>query len=61
MPVEIFLTTHARKFGRYRKFLERATAKDPVQPFIDHAGYLSYIDDSEARVRKDIAEHDRRR
>ena len=28
LPVDIFLTAHAREFGRYRKFLERATAKD---------------------------------
>ncbi len=35
LPADIWVTTHARHFGRYRKFLERAKAKDPVAPFID--------------------------
>ncbi|MDQ3144585.1 MAG: subclass B3 metallo-beta-lactamase, partial [Pseudomonadota bacterium] len=52
LPADIFLTTHARDFGRWRKFQERATAKHPVDPFLDRAGYLSYIDDAEQDFRK---------
>jgi metallo-beta-lactamase class B len=52
LPADIWVTSHAREFGRYRKFLARATAKDPADPFIDRDGYLSYIDSSEARFRK---------
>jgi metallo-beta-lactamase class B len=55
LPADIFLTTHARDFGRYRKFVARDTASDPVAPFIDHAGYLAYIDKSEKRFRAEIA------
>jgi metallo-beta-lactamase class B len=60
LPVDIFLTAHAREFGRYRKFLERATAKDPVDPFIDRDGYYRYIDIAEASFHKRLAEQHRR-
>jgi metallo-beta-lactamase class B len=52
LPADIFLTAHARDFGRYRKFLERERAADPVAPFIDREGYLRYIDHNEARFRE---------
>ena len=60
LPVDIFLTAHAREFGRYRKFLERDTARDPVDPFIDRDGYFRYIDSAEARFRKLLADQQRR-
>lgn len=44
LPVDILLTNHARSFGRWRKFSERATSEDPVAPFIDRDGYLKHID-----------------
>jgi metallo-beta-lactamase class B len=50
LPADIFLASHAREFGRWRKLQQRATAKNPADPFIDRAGYLSDIDQSEARV-----------
>jgi metallo-beta-lactamase class B len=56
LPEDIWVTSHAREFGRYRKFSERATAKNPVDPFIDRDGYLRYIDSGEARFRKLLAE-----
>jgi hypothetical protein len=37
---DILVTSHARAFGRYRKFSARASANDPVDPFIDRAGYV---------------------
>jgi metallo-beta-lactamase class B len=56
LPVDIWVTSHAREFGRYRKFRERETAKDPADPFIDRDGYVSYIDSAEMRFRKLVAE-----
>ncbi|MCU1228112.1 MAG: hypothetical protein JWO97_996 [Acidobacteria bacterium] len=61
LPADIFVTAHAREFGRYRKFLARDKAKNPVDPFIDREGYLRYIDDGEARFRKLLAEQQQRR
>ena len=60
LPEDIWVTAHAREFGRYRKFSERDRAKDPVQPFIDREGYLRYIDSGEARFRRMVAEKQRR-
>jgi metallo-beta-lactamase class B len=56
LPADIFLTPHARNFGRYRKFVARDTAKDPVEPFIDRAGYADYIDKAEQNLRSEIAD-----
>lgn len=55
LPADIWLTSHAREFGRYRKFQQRATAKNPSDPFIDHAGYLAHIDWAEAKFQKELA------
>ncbi len=52
LPVDIWVTCHARWWGRYRKFVARATAKDPVDPFIDPEGYRAYIDSAEADLRR---------
>lgn len=51
LPVDIWVTCHARWWGRYRKFVASATAKDPVEPFIDPEGYRAYIDSAEAELR----------
>lgn len=51
LPADIWVTSHAKLFGRYRKFAARATARDPADPFIDPAGYRAYIDSGEARFR----------
>ena len=59
LPADIWVTTHARDFGRYRKFRERAIAKNPVDPFIDREGYRAYIDSAEAKLRKLIADRAR--
>ena len=52
LPADIWVTCHARWWGRYRKFVARATAKGPVEPFIDHEGYRAYIDSAEAKLRR---------
>ena len=51
LPVDIWVTCHARWWGRYRKFVASATAKDPVEPFIDPQGYRAFIDAAEAEFR----------
>jgi metallo-beta-lactamase class B len=52
LPVDIWVTCHARWWGRYRKFVARGTAKDPVEPFIDPEGYRAYIDSAEAELHR---------
>jgi metallo-beta-lactamase class B len=54
IPADIWVSAHARQWGRYRKFLERAKAKDPVDPFIDREGYRGYIDSAEARFKRGV-------
>jgi metallo-beta-lactamase class B len=48
LPADIWVTNHARAWGRYRKFVASATAKNAVDPFIDPEGYRAYIDAAEA-------------
>ena len=54
MPADIWITSHARQWGRYRKFLERGKAKNPADPFIDRKGYMEYIDSAEARFKRGV-------
>lgn len=51
LPVDIWVTNHARAWGRYRKFAASKTAKDPVEAFIDPAGYRAFLDAEEADLR----------
>ena len=51
LPVDIWVTCHARWWGRYRKFMASAAAKGAVEPFIDPEGYHAYIDSAEAELR----------
>jgi metallo-beta-lactamase class B len=60
LPADIFLAAHARDFGRWRKLQERANAKNPTDPFIDRAGYRSFIDKTEENLRNDLADLQRR-
>ena len=55
LPADIWVTCHARQWGRYRKFVARATAKNPVDPFIDPEGYHAYIDKGEDDFRRGVA------
>ena len=54
LPADIWVTSHAREWGRYRKFVARDTAKSPSEPFIDPQGYRAYIDSGEARFRRGV-------
>jgi metallo-beta-lactamase class B len=51
LPADIWVTNHARAWGRYRKFVASATAKRPADAFIDPAGYRAFIDAAEAELR----------
>ena len=48
LPADIWVTAHARWWGRYRKFMASSTSKNPVEPFIDLEGYRAFIDSAEA-------------
>ena len=61
LPADIFLGSHGSFFDLYRKRGERTNAKDPVEPFIDRAGYLRFIDQSEKRFREELADQQVRR
>jgi len=54
LPADIWVTNHARAWGRYRKFVASATAKNPVDAFIDPEGYRAYIDAGEVEFRKGV-------
>jgi metallo-beta-lactamase class B len=56
LPVDIWLTSAGREYGRYRKHQESLKADDPAAPFIDPDGYGTSIDQAEATFRKLIAE-----
>jgi metallo-beta-lactamase class B len=51
LPADIWVTSHARWWGRYRKFVASTTATNPVEPFIDPEGYRAYIDTAEGEFR----------
>lgn len=54
LPADIWVTNHARKWGRYRKFVASQSAKNPVDAFLDPAGYRAFLDAEEAELRKGI-------
>ncbi len=51
LPADIWVTSHARWWGRYRKFVASQTAENPADAFIDPEGYRAYIDTAEAEFR----------
>ncbi len=51
LPADIWVTSHGRPWGRYRKFVESRAAKNPVDAFIDREGYRAYIDAAEQEFR----------
>jgi len=53
LPVDIWVTAHARKWGRYRKYQASVAAEGSIEPFIDPQGYRDYIDAAEAELRAD--------
>jgi metallo-beta-lactamase class B len=61
LPEDIWVTSHAKEFSRYRKFLERSKTKDSADAFIDRTGYLAFIDSGEVRFRRLLAEQQQKR
>jgi metallo-beta-lactamase class B len=51
---DIWVTSHGRAWGRYRKFVASTTAKNPVDPFLDHDGYREFIDAAETEFRDGV-------
>jgi len=58
LPADIFLGSHAVFFNMYTKRRKQADAENPVEPFLDRAGYLHFIDRAEARFRKVLADQE---
>ena len=56
LPVDIWLTSPGREYGRFRKHQESLKAVDPAAPFIDPDGYRMSIDQAEATFSKLLAE-----
>ena len=56
LPVDIWLTSAGREYGRFRKYEQSLKADDPAAPFIDPDGYRASIDQAEATFRKLLAE-----
>jgi metallo-beta-lactamase class B len=54
LPADIWVTSRARAWGRYRKFVASTTAKNPVDAFIDPTGYHAYIDAAESAYRRGV-------
>lgn len=54
LPADIWVTSHGRLFGRYRKFAARDSAATPADAFIDREGYRAYVDSGEARFRRGV-------
>ena len=52
LPVDIWVTCHARWWGRYPKYVASTTAENPTDAFIDPDGYRAYIDAAEAELRQ---------
>ena len=59
LPVDIFLATHADWFG-LREKREMQMATPGLDPFLDQAGYLAFIERAEARFRERLAEQEKR-
>lgn len=56
LHADVWVTTHARHFGRWAKYQRSLEMDDPVQAFIDPQGYLDYIDAWERRFHETIAD-----
>jgi metallo-beta-lactamase class B len=61
LPVDIWLTSPGREYGRYRKYQESLAADDPAAPFIDPDGYRASIDQAEAAFLELLAEQQKGR
>ena len=56
IPADIFLASHTNWFKMQRKLLARTDSTNPADPFIDHQGYLSFIERAEKQFRDVLTE-----
>ena len=56
MDPDIWFTSHARLWGRYRKFVARDSVANPVDAMIDREGFRAYVDSGEARFRRGVTQ-----
>jgi len=61
LPVDIWLTSQGREYGRFRKYQESLTSADPVAPFVDPNGYAESIDKAEAVFHRLLDEQEKQR
>ena len=54
LPADIWVTSRNRAWGRYRKFVASATAKNPADAFVDPDGYRTYLDDAQDELRRGV-------
>ena len=54
LPADVWVTSHARLWDRYRKFRESSEADDPTAPFIDPEGYRAYLDRAEDELQRGV-------
>ena len=52
LPADVWVTSHNRLWGRYRKVAARDTADSSATPFIDPDGYRAYLDSAEVRLER---------
>lgn len=55
LPCDIFLAAHPEQFGMDRKLAELKAHPDGANPFVDPAGYRTYLDQSEAELNSKAA------
>jgi metallo-beta-lactamase class B len=60
LPEDIWVTSHTLPWGRYRKYRASLQMARPSDAFIDREGYTAYVDSAEARVRRKIADEERK-
>ncbi|GAA4021005.1 CAU/MBL1b family subclass B3 metallo-beta-lactamase [Sphingomonas swuensis] len=56
LQADIYLTPHARDFGRWRKLQERQAGTDPAKPFIDPEGYQAALAKAETKFARYLNE-----
>jgi metallo-beta-lactamase class B len=54
LPADIWVTSHGRAWGRYRKYVASTAAKNPVDSFIDPEGYRDFLDKAEDEFRRGV-------
>lgn len=58
LPADIFLASHSSWASLSRKRQESLNSEDPVEPFVDRAGYLAHIDNAEARFQEALTKQE---